>query len=119
MIPTLALELAPRRIRVNAVGPGFTDTPMLAANGTGSDEVTAMLAAMAAKNPFGRLGKPRDIAESVAFLGSDVAAYITAQEIVESGGAGLGGGARSGPGVARRRAGRARDCGTADSGGRL
>lgn len=90
MIPTLALELAPRRIRINAVSPGFTDTPMLRnAPGMGSDEVAAMVSAMAAKNPFGRLGRPEDIAETVAFLASDGAAYITGQEIVVSGGAGL------------------------------
>jgi NAD(P)-dependent dehydrogenase (short-subunit alcohol dehydrogenase family) len=90
MIPTLALELAPRRIRVNAVSPGYADTPMTrAALGNGSDEVAAMLAAMAAKNPFGRLGRPEDIAETVAFLASDGAAYITGQEIVVSGGGGL------------------------------
>jgi NAD(P)-dependent dehydrogenase (short-subunit alcohol dehydrogenase family) len=90
MIPTLALELAPRRIRVNAVSPGFTDTPMMRTTpGMGSDEVAAMLAAMAAKNPFGRVGRPEDIAETVAFLASDGAAYITGQEIVVSGGAGL------------------------------
>jgi NAD(P)-dependent dehydrogenase (short-subunit alcohol dehydrogenase family) len=89
MIPTLALELAPRRIRVNAVSPGFTDTPMLTTPGSRSDDVAAMLATIAAKNPFGRLGTPRDIAETVAFLASDAAAYITGQEIVVSGGAGL------------------------------
>jgi NAD(P)-dependent dehydrogenase (short-subunit alcohol dehydrogenase family) len=90
MIPTLALELAPRRIRVNAVSPGLTDTPMTrAAPGTGPDEAAAMLAATAANNPLGRTGRPQDIAETVAFLASDAAAYITGQEIVVSGGAGL------------------------------
>jgi NAD(P)-dependent dehydrogenase (short-subunit alcohol dehydrogenase family) len=90
MIPTLALELAPRRIRINAVSPGITDTPMTRARPRGgSDDAAAMLAAMAAKNPFGRLGKPEDIAETVAFLASDGAAYVTGQEIVVSGGAGL------------------------------
>jgi NAD(P)-dependent dehydrogenase (short-subunit alcohol dehydrogenase family) len=90
MIPTLALELAPRRIRVNAVSPGFTDTPMMRTTpGMGSNEVAAMLAGIAVNNPFGRVGRPEDIAETVAFLASDGAAYITGQEIVVSGGAGL------------------------------
>jgi NAD(P)-dependent dehydrogenase (short-subunit alcohol dehydrogenase family) len=90
MIPTLALELAPRRIRINAVSPGFTDTPMMRSMpGMGPDEVAAKLAAMASSNPLGRLGTPQDIAETVAFLASDGAAYITGQEIVVSGGGGL------------------------------
>jgi len=90
MIPTLALELAPRRIRVNAVSPGFTDTPMMRnMPGMRPDEVAAMLAAMAESNPLGRLGTPQDVAETVAFLASDGAAYITGQEIVVSGGGGL------------------------------
>jgi NAD(P)-dependent dehydrogenase (short-subunit alcohol dehydrogenase family) len=90
MIPTLALELAPRHIRINAVSPGYTDTPMLRATpGMGPEEIEAMLASMAARTPFGRLGRPEDIAETIAFLASDGAAYITGQEIVVSGGAGL------------------------------
>jgi NAD(P)-dependent dehydrogenase (short-subunit alcohol dehydrogenase family) len=90
MLPTLALELAPRRIRINAVSPGFTDTPMTrTALGTQTDDVAATMTAMAEKNPFGRLARPEDIAGTVAFLASDEAAYVTGQEIVVSGGAGL------------------------------
>lgn len=90
MIPTLALELAPRRIRVNAVSPGMTDTPMTRASiGTESDDVAATMTQMGEKNPFGRLGTPQDVAGTVAFLASDDAAYVTGQEIVVSGGAGL------------------------------
>ncbi|HVV20694.1 MAG TPA: SDR family oxidoreductase [Pseudonocardiaceae bacterium] len=90
MIPTLALELAPRRIRINAVSPGFTDTPMTRSSlGTVSDDVAATMKAMAEQNPLGRLGAPEDIARTVAFLASDDAAYVTGQEIVVSGGAGL------------------------------
>jgi NAD(P)-dependent dehydrogenase (short-subunit alcohol dehydrogenase family) len=90
MIPTLALELAPRRIRINAVSPGFTDTPMTRTSlRAQSDDVAATMAAMAEKNPFGRLGAPDDIAGAVAFLASDDAAYVTGQEIMVSGGAGL------------------------------
>lgn len=90
MIPTLALELAPRRIRINAVSPGMTDTPMTRASlGMASDDVPAVMAEMAEQNPFGRLGRPEDVAGTVAFLASDDAAYVTGQEIVVSGGAGL------------------------------
>lgn len=90
MIPTLALELAPRRIRINAVSPGMTDTPMTRASiGQGSDDVVGTMNTMAENNPFGRLGRPEDVAGTVAFLASDEAAYVTGQEIVVSGGAGL------------------------------
>jgi hypothetical protein len=49
-----------------------------------------MLAATAAKNPFGRIGRLADIAATVAFVASEGVAYITGQEIVVSGGAGVG-----------------------------
>ena len=90
MIPTLALELAPRRIRINAVSPGMTDTPMTRASiRTSTADVAGAMTAMAGSNPFGRLAAPEDIAGTVAFLASDDARYITGQEIVVSGGAGL------------------------------
>ncbi|MBB6553520.1 SDR family oxidoreductase [Nonomuraea rubra] len=90
MIPTLALELAPRRIRINAVSPGMTDTPMTRASiRTETEDVAGTMTAMAEHNPFGRLGTPEDVAGTVAFLASDDAAYVTGQEIVVSGGAGL------------------------------
>ncbi|MEV6281743.1 SDR family oxidoreductase [Kribbella sp. NPDC051770] len=90
MIPTLALELAPRRIRINAVSPGYTDTPMLRSTpGMTPEEIEGMLAGMAANTPFGRLGTPEDVAETIAFLASDGAAYVTGQEILVAGGAGL------------------------------
>jgi NAD(P)-dependent dehydrogenase (short-subunit alcohol dehydrogenase family) len=90
MIPTLALELAPRRIRINAVSPGMTDTPMTRASiRTATEDVAGTMTTMAEHNPFGRLATPQDIAGTVAFLASDDAVYITGQEIVVSGGAGL------------------------------
>lgn len=90
MIPTLALELAPRKIRINAVSPGMTDTPMTRASiRTSTEDVAGAMTDMAANNPFRRLATPEDIAGTVAFLASDDARYITGQEIVVSGGAGL------------------------------
>lgn len=90
MIPTLALELAPRGIRINAVSPGMTDTPMTRASiRTATEDVAGTMTTMAEQNPFGRLATPDDIAGTVAFLASDDARYVTGQEIVVSGGAGL------------------------------
>ena len=89
MVPSLALELAPRRIRVNAVSPGAIDTPIWSKFGMPADSVDAMLGGVAAHNPFGRLGTAREIAETVAFLASDGAAYLTGQNLVVAGGGGL------------------------------
>ncbi|MGB8387557.1 SDR family NAD(P)-dependent oxidoreductase [Mycobacterium sp.] len=74
---TAAAELAPFGIRVNAVFPGPIATPML-------DEVTQ--ARLAATAMFGRLGRPAEIADAVAFLVSDAASFITGSELVVDGG---------------------------------
>lgn len=86
MVPSLALELAPRRIRVNAVSPGAIDTPIWSRSTTSADEVAATKAAIASSIPFGRLGTAREVAEVVAFLASDAASYVTGQNIVVGGG---------------------------------
>ncbi|MFI5824968.1 SDR family oxidoreductase [Streptomyces rishiriensis] len=86
MMPSLALELAPRRIRVNAVSPGATDAPLFDELGVpqgGRD-------AMRAKIPFERFGSSQEVAEAVAFLASDAAGYITGQDVTVAGGYGLG-----------------------------
>ncbi|MET8265160.1 SDR family oxidoreductase [Micromonospora arida] len=86
MLPSLALELAPRRIRVNAVSPGATETPLfdkLAVPQSRRD-------AMRARIPFERFGSSQEVAEVVAFLASAAAGYVTGQDIVVAGGYGLG-----------------------------
>ena len=77
---TVARELAPRGITVNAVAPGFIDTPM---TDMLSDKVKQ---AMLAQIPLGRIGQPEDVAEVIAFLASDKASYITGQVIHVNGG---------------------------------
>ena len=83
----LALEWGPHGITVNAVGPGITVTPLvrpfLDAN-PGKEET------MTRKIPLGRLGRPDDMAGAVAFLASDLAAYITGQTIYVDGGWSVG-----------------------------
>jgi 3-oxoacyl-[acyl-carrier protein] reductase len=75
-----AVELGSRRITVNTVSPGFTDTDMSA---VASPEFKKMLAD---KTPLGRVGQPQDIVGIVAFLASDDAAWITGENIAASGG---------------------------------
>jgi len=77
-----AAELAPRKILVNAVAPGYVTTDMTA--GHFSDR--AILERAVARHPLGRLGTPEDIADVVAFLCSDQARFITGQSINVSGG---------------------------------
>jgi 3-oxoacyl-[acyl-carrier protein] reductase len=77
---TVARELASRNITVNAVAPGFIQTEMTEA----LPETTREL--MMAQIPLGRFGTAAEVAQSVAFLASDAAAYITGQVIHVNGG---------------------------------
>ncbi|MGC4940334.1 SDR family NAD(P)-dependent oxidoreductase [Kribbella sp. DT2] len=85
LMRALALELAPRRIRVNAVSPGLVDTPAYAKMGISQEIVDSW----AREIPLGRVGAPADIAEAVAFLVSDAAGHITGNNIAVSGGIGI------------------------------
>ena len=89
LMRSLALELAPRRIRVNAVSPGVIDTPAYAKLGVGRDVVEAW----GKDVPLGRVGTPADVAEAVVFLASDAAGYITGDNLIVSGGLGVRSGA--------------------------
>ena len=76
----LAKELGPSGVRVNCVAPGVIDTKMMDEH---SDDVKAQLAD---ETPLGRLGTPKDVADSVVFLLSDAAAFITGQVLGVDGG---------------------------------
>jgi 3-oxoacyl-[acyl-carrier protein] reductase len=78
---SLAKELGPRGITVNVVSPGPTDTELFYTGKT--PEQVQRLAQAAA---FGRLGRPEEIAEAVAFLASDAAGWVTGQNLRANGG---------------------------------
>src|SRR5690606_31905189 len=77
---SLAREVGSRNITVNVVAPGFIDTDMTRV--LGEEQRQAMLAQV----PLGRLGEARDVANAVAFLVSDAAAYITGETLHVNGG---------------------------------
>jgi 3-oxoacyl-[acyl-carrier protein] reductase len=79
----LALELAPRKIRVNAIAPGNTETEGNAAAGTFEGDAATVLAE---KTPLGRLGRVSDIAPLAVFLASDESGWITGEIIRAAGG---------------------------------
>jgi NAD(P)-dependent dehydrogenase (short-subunit alcohol dehydrogenase family) len=82
---SLAIELAPRRIRVNAVSPGLINTPVYSRMGVSQEMIDSWVRDV----PLGRAGAPADIAQAVAFLASDAAGYITGADLVVSGGMGI------------------------------
>jgi glucose 1-dehydrogenase len=82
---TLAAELAPHRINVNIVNPGYIDTP-----GERNFATEEQIQRAARNIPWGRMGTPRDIGRAVAYLASDDADYITGSALQIDGGYKLG-----------------------------
>jgi NAD(P)-dependent dehydrogenase (short-subunit alcohol dehydrogenase family) len=82
----LALELAPRQIRVNAVCPGYVDTPMWDEWLRSSNDPEALARQTEALHPLGRRGQPQDVASAVAYLASAQSAWITGTCLVVDGG---------------------------------
>jgi 3-oxoacyl-[acyl-carrier protein] reductase len=77
----LSREFGPRRITINTVSPGATETETYRDGKTGH-----FLAGLGTMSAFGRLGQPAEIAAVVAFLASDQAGWVTAQNIRVNGG---------------------------------
>jgi 3-oxoacyl-[acyl-carrier protein] reductase len=78
----LALELAGKGIRVNAIAPGMTETEGFAAAGLSAESAKGLGFSL----PMGRLGKPEDIARVALFFASDQSAWVTGERISASGG---------------------------------
>lgn len=85
---TLAAELAPRGVRVNALSPGLIPTPFLGKTGMNEEQVEGFKQRVAGTVPLGRLGKEEEIAQAAVFLASDESSYITAVDLLVDGGFG-------------------------------
>lgn len=85
LMRSAARELAPRRIRVNSIHPGFVDTPMLRRLINQHDDPAAQEKRLIERTKLGRLLKPEDIAPAVLFLSSDESSMISGQTLVIDG----------------------------------
>jgi NAD(P)-dependent dehydrogenase (short-subunit alcohol dehydrogenase family) len=86
MTRTLALELGPSRIRVNAIAPGFVDTRLASAVLKNEDLVKSVVG----RTPLGRYGEPDEIAGGALYLASDAASFLTGHALVIDGGLTIG-----------------------------
>lgn len=82
----LAIDLAARGVRVNCVCPYSIDGPMMDRHFTSQPDPAATRAAAERATPLGRLGRPEEVANAVAFLASDQASYITGVALPVDGG---------------------------------
>lgn len=80
MTRTLGIEAAPKGVRVNAIGPGYIDTPLLEAL---DDDLMQQLIGL---HPMGRLGKAEEVANAFLFLASDEASFVTGTTLMVDGG---------------------------------
>ncbi len=77
-----SMALAPKGVRVNAIGPGFIETNMTAIIGANPDRPFQLMNQI----PMGRFGQPREIADLALFLASDEASYVTGELMIADGG---------------------------------
>ena len=83
---TAAVECGPDGIRVNAICPGYTQTPLLQAWFDKQADPGQVKRDIVARHPIRRMGQPQDIAEAAFFLASDAASFITGTYLIVDGG---------------------------------
>ncbi len=86
LVRTLAGELAPRNIRVNAVSPGPVETPIYSKLGLPAEQLQGIASTLTEKIALKRFAKPEEIARVALFLASDEASFVTGAELVADGG---------------------------------
>jgi glucose 1-dehydrogenase len=82
LMESLAQELAPRKIRVNAIGPGAIRTPINTEAWSTPDAYKALMTLV----PYGRIGEPEDIAQAAVWLASDLSDYVVGATLFVDGG---------------------------------
>jgi NAD(P)-dependent dehydrogenase (short-subunit alcohol dehydrogenase family) len=85
-VRTWTAELKDRRIRVNTISPGPIDTPIMDTQADTKEGADAVRAGFAAAVPFGRLGRPEEIAAAALFVASDEASFIAGVDLPVDGG---------------------------------
>lgn len=81
-----ALEFAKKKVRVNAVCPGYIETPMVMDRGIQARDDPKRMAMIADKQPIGRMGQPEEVAKAVLWLLSDEASLVTGHAMLVDGG---------------------------------
>ena len=77
-----AIELAPKKIRVNCINPGMVNTPLIRLGSISEEQMQKDMAAY----PLKRYGEPEDIAYGILYLLSDASSWVTGQSLVIDGG---------------------------------
>jgi NAD(P)-dependent dehydrogenase (short-subunit alcohol dehydrogenase family) len=83
---SIALDFASRNIRANCVCPGAIDTPMLRDTADMASSPEKMLDTLGRMHALGRIGRPEEVANAIAFLASDEASFITGTSLIVDGG---------------------------------
>lgn len=83
---TLSIELLERRIRVNTITIGPTETPILGREGQSDETVQQIKNTLAQRLPIKRMGRPEEIANVALFLASDQSSFVVGSEIAADGG---------------------------------
>lgn len=90
VMKSAALELAPRKIRVNSVSPGPTETEVMKKVGLDEATVKDIMDVVVEKVPLKQMGRAEDVAKMVSYLSSDAAVFITGADFIMDGGMSLG-----------------------------